>query len=263
MTTEPFTRSDAGRSAERASDRAARGRRASTARRRGGSLLRRLTAVIAVVAIVAVVRSLLFQTFVIPSGSMEDTLAQGDRVIVSLYDVESMERGDIIVFTDPDDWLGEVTEPTGVRGAIEGVLVTLHILPEDAGHHLIKRVIGLPGDRIVADGSGSLSVNGVAITEPYLKPGRSASTVAFDVTVPAGYVWVMGDNRSNSSDSRFHQSDAHGGFVPLTKVIGIAKFVAWPVSRWEGLDGGTEVFSSVPAPESVPTNAPTPSPAAQ
>lgn len=236
-----------------------RRRRRSVAR--GGSrLLRRLAAAVVVVAVVALVRSVLFQTFLIPSGSMEDTLAQGDRVIVSLWDADSVERGDVIVFTDPDNWLGEVTPPTGLRGALEDVLVTLRILPEDAGHHLIKRVVGLPGDHVVADGSGSLTVNGVAIEEPYLKPGRSASDTAFDITVPAGHLWVMGDNRSNSSDSRDHQTDAHGGFVPVEDVIGVARLVAWPVSRWGGLGGAEATFATVPEPASVPTAAPTPSP---
>jgi len=81
----------------------------------------------------------------------------------------------------------------------------------------------------VADGSGPVSVNGVVLDEPYLKPGRTSSDIAFDVTVPDGYVWVMGDNRSNSADSRLHQGDAHGGFVPAEDIVGIARFVYWPI----------------------------------
>lgn len=259
MSTEAPLRARQARRRSRASGSTAH--RRSRVARGGSRLLRRLVAVVVVIAVVAVVRSLLFQTFVIPSGSMEDTLAQGDRVIVTLYDADSFERGDIIVFTDPDNWLGEVTQPTGLRGVLEDVLVAIHVLPEDAGHHLIKRVIGLPGDRVAADGSGPVTVNGVAIDEPYIKPGRAPSDITFDITVPEGYVWVMGDNRSNSSDSRDHQDDAHGGFVPIGNVVGVARLVAWPMSRWGGLDSHTEVFATVPEPTSVPTAEPTPSPA--
>jgi len=151
---------------------------------------------------------------------MEDTLAEGDRVAVTMYDVDEIRRGDIVVFNDPDDWL-TVTEPTGLHKIIQDALVALRILPANPGHHLIKRVIGVAGDHIVADGRGSLTVNGAPLDETYLKNGTSPSEVAFDVVVPEGFVWVMGDNRSNSSDSRYHQDDAHGGFVPIDDVIGV------------------------------------------
>ncbi|WP_243118238.1 signal peptidase I [Actinomyces wuliandei] len=198
------------------------------------------------VLLVALFRTFVLQSFIIPSGSMENTLSEGDRVVVTMYDSQDIERGDIVVFTDPDGWL-EVTEPSGLQGVVQDVLVAIRVLPQDAGHHLIKRVIGMPGDRVVADGQGSLSVNGVEVDEPYIKPGRSASEIAFDVTVPQGHVWVMGDNRSNSADSRLHRDDAHGGFVPLSNVVGVAKAVEWPVTHWTGLGGGREVFRSVPA----------------
>ncbi|AYD90801.1 signal peptidase I [Actinomyces sp. 2119] len=203
------------------------------------------------VLLVALFRTFVLQSFIIPSGSMENTLSEGDRVVVTMYDSQDIERGDIVVFTDPDGWL-EVTEPSGLQGVVQDVLVAIRILPQDAGHHLIKRVIGMPGDRVVADGQGSLSVNGVEVDEPYIKPGRSASEIAFDVTVPQGYVWVMGDNRSNSADSRLHRDDTHGGFVPLSNVVGVAKAVEWPVTHWTGLGGGREVFRSVPAPQASP-----------
>ena len=219
--------------------------------------LRRLLTLVAVLAIIAVVRSLIVQSYTIPSGSMENTLHSGDRILVTLYDADSVQRGDVVVFTDPDHWLTD-PEPTGVARVVQDVLVLLHILPQDAGHHLVKRVIGLPGDHIAADGTGPVSVNGVVLNEPYLKPGRSGSDVAFDVTVPDGYVWVMGDNRSNSADSRMHQADAHGGFVPADNIVGIARLVYWPVGRWSGLGDGREAFSRVPAATSVPTTAPTP-----
>ena len=219
--------------------------------------LRRLLTLIVILAIIAVVRSLIVQSYTIPSGSMEDTLHSGDRIMVTLYDADSVQRGDVVVFTDPDHWLTD-PEPTGFARVVQDVLVLLRLLPRDAGHHLVKRVIGMPGDHVVADGTGPVSVNGVVLDEPYLKPGRSGSDVAFDVTVPAGYVWVMGDNRSNSADSRMHQADAHGGFVPADNIVGIARLVYWPVGRWSGLGNGQEAFSRVPAATSVPTTAPTP-----
>ena len=218
--------------------------------------LRRLLTLIVILAIIAVVRSLIVQSYTIPSGSMEDTLHSGDRIMVTLYDADSVQRGDVVVFTDPDHWLTD-PEPTGFARVVQDVLVLLRLLPREAGHHLVKRVIGMPGDHVVADGTGPVSVNGVVLDEPYLKPGRSGSDVAFDVTVPAGYVWVMGDNRSNSADSRMHQTDAHGGFVPAGNIVGIARFVYWPVGRWSGLGDGRDAFSRVPAATSIPPAAPT------
>jgi len=113
---------------------------------------------------------------------------------------------------------------------------------------------------VVADGKGSLTVNGVAVKETYVKDGQSPSLTSFDVTVPQGYVWVMGDNRSNSADSRYHRDDAHGGFVPLKNVVGVAKVVfQWThLSRWGVLWGGERAFSDVPAQEATPPAPPTP-----
>ena len=214
-----------------------------------------LSYLVVAVAIIALIRTFVIQSFTIPSGSMEDTLTEGDRVTVTMYDSHDIERGDVVVFTDPDHWL-TTQEPAGLQGALQDFLVAIRIFPRDAGHHLIKRVIGMPGDHVVADGNGSLSVNGVEIHEDYLKPGRSASDVAFDITVPEGYVWVMGDNRANSSDSRYHQNDAHHGFVPVGNVVGVAKHVVWPYSHWSGLTDGRQVFSQVPDPTSIPTALP-------
>ena len=231
-------------------------RRARSARARSGSPRRRrrwiphrstVLVVVVVIALTALFKTFVIQWFEIPSGSMEDTLKVGDGVAVTMYDVKDLERGDVVVFTDPDHWL-DVKDPTGLRGVIRDTLVLIHLLPENTGHYLIKRVIGVAGDHIVADGRGSLTVNGVPVDETYLKPGRSASEMAFDVVVPEGFIWVMGDNRSNSSDSRYHQGDAHGGFVPIDDVIGVAKQIVWPLSRWGGLSGGHEAFTAVPDP---------------
>ena len=229
--------------------RRARARSGSSPRRRRRWIPHRSTilVVVIVVALTALFKTFVIQWFEIPSGSMENTLEVGDEVAVTMYDAQDLERGDVVVFTDPDHWL-DVEDPTGLRGVIRDTLILIHLLPENTGHYLIKRVIGVAGDHIVADGRGSLTVNGVPVNETYLKPGRSASEMAFDVVVPRGFVWVMGDNRSNSSDSRYHQDDAHGGFVPIDDVIGVAKQIVWPLSRWSGLSEGREAFAAVPDP---------------
>ncbi|AVM62887.1 signal peptidase I [Actinomyces sp. oral taxon 897] len=201
---------------------------------------------VVILLLVALFKTFVIQYFEIPTGSMESTLVNGDRVAVTMYDSDDIKRGDIIVFRDPDHWLNSI-DPTGLRGLIRDGLILIRILPEDSGHHLIKRVIGMPGDRVVSDGRGTVSVNGVVLHETYVKAGVSPSEVAFDVTVPDSMVWVMGDNRSNSADSRAHMDDVHGGFVPLSDVVGVAKSIIWPVSRWDGLGEGEDVFAGVPA----------------
>ena len=122
----------------------------------GRPFLRGLLTLIVVLAIIAIVRTVFVQSYTIPSGSMEDTLHAGDRILVTLYDTDSVQHGDVVVFTDPDHWLTD-PEPTGAARFAQDVLVFLRILPQDAGHHLVKRVVGLPGDHIVADGSGQRS----------------------------------------------------------------------------------------------------------
>ena len=238
-------------------------RRARSARARSGSPRRRrrwiphrstVLVVVVVIALTALFKTFVIQWFEIPSGSMEDTLKVGDGVAVTMYDAKDLERGDVVVFTDPDHWL-DVKDPTGLRGVIRDTLVLIHLLPENTGHYLIKRVIGVAGDHIVADGRGSLTVNGTPLNEPYLKDDASPSDVAFDVVVPEGFIWVMGDNRANSADSRYHQDDAHGGFVPIADVAGVAKVVVWPISHWRGLGGGHEAFDDVPEPGRAPAPA--------
>ncbi|VEG26942.1 signal peptidase I [Actinomyces howellii] len=216
------------------------------ARRRGSTLL----VVVVVLVLTALIKTFVLQTFEIPSASMEPTLMTGDRVIVTVYDAGQVERGDVVVFADPGGWL-HVEEPTGLRGAVQDTLELLRLLPQDTGHHLIKRVIGLPGDHIVATGQGPITVNGVTIDETYLPEGMASSETAFEVTVPEDCVWVMGDNRTNSMDSRFHRDDAHGGAVPLEQVVGVTKAVLWPPGRAGLLEDPRSVFSQVPAPSSA------------
>ena len=203
-----------------------------------------------------VVKTWLLQAFFIPSGSMEDTLAVGDRVVVSKLTPGpiDLERGDVVVFEDPGGWLDSVPplERTGVSGALHEALVFVGLLPAESEDHLIKRVIGLPGDHVVCcDKSRRLTVNDVSITEPYLKPGDVASALNFDITVPAGHVWVMGDHRSDSEDSRFHDPSATGaeGSVPIEAVTGRAVATVWPLDRAGWLSDYPETFAAVPSGE--------------
>ena len=184
------------------------------------------------VVLVLLVRVFLFGFYEIPSRSMESTIEPGDRVITTklVPDVFAAERGDVVVFHDPADWLAN--ESSGVLGA----------------DYLIKRLIGLPGDVVECDGPGEpVKVNGVALDESaYLKDGVQPSAFAFRVEVTEGHVFVMGDNRANSADSRYHQNDGDHGLVPLDKVVGKALCRYWPLGRLSSLEAHHEVFSDVP-----------------
>jgi signal peptidase I len=207
--------------------------------------------VVAVALVVSlVVKTFLLQAFFIPSQSMEQTLDVGDRVIVGKLTPGpfALHRGDVVVFSDPGGWLDGAT-PTRrgpVGTAVAGALTFVGLLPEDSDDHLIKRVVGLPGDHVVCcDAQGSLTVNDTAVDESaYLARGVVPSTVAFDVTVPSGELWVMGDNRPLSADSRYNTDKPHGGFVPVDFVVGRAYAVVWPFSHWSRL-GGESAFDRV------------------
>ncbi len=207
-----------------------------------------------------IVKTWLFQAFYIPSGSMEDTLVRDDRVIVSKLTPGpfDLRRGDVVVFEDPANpapWLSGVSVPSDLGGPLHDLLVFVGLLPEDAENHLIKRVIGLPGDRVAADGEdGKILVNGVEISEPYLKSGDLPSEgKAFDIVVPDGHVWVMGDHRSDSSDSRYHDDGTGAtGSVPMDKLVGRALFIVWPIDHVTWLGVPARTFEAVPEPETTP-----------
>jgi signal peptidase I len=187
--------------------------------------------VVLALGLATLVRVFLVQAFLIPSGSMEDTLQIGDRVLVSKLTTRlgEVQRGDVVVFSDPGSWLGPAPPgPDGVRGAVSDALQFVGVLPSDSEGHLIKRVVGVPGDRVVCcTKRGLLTVNGTPVDErEVLKPGVAASQQDFDVIVPESSYWLMGDNRPNSGDSRVH------GAVPGSSVVGRAFVVVWPPTQW-------------------------------
>ncbi|MSW36290.1 MAG: signal peptidase I [Actinobacteria bacterium] len=184
-----------------------------------------------------VVKSFLVQPFYIPSGSMENTLAVGDKVTVNkiVFKTREIHRGDIVVFNGVDSFTPEVTftAPTDLLGKGLGWFGrTFGFAPPDE-RDFVKRVIGVGGDHVVCcDVSGRVSVNGVALDEvPYLYPGNAPSEQPFDILVPPDKLWVMGDHRAASSDSRAHLGDPGGGFVPVDRVIGRAFAVILPLSH--------------------------------
>jgi signal peptidase I len=220
----------------------------SRRRRAGLGLLGALREAVIVVGIALVlsllVKTFLVQAFYIPSVSMEDTLLVGDRVIVSKLTPGpfTLKRGEVVVFTDPGDWLEQSEVAAPDPGPLRKVLIFVGLLPNDSGNHLIKRVIGLPGDHVACcDDHGRITVNGVALDEPYVHPGDRPSEKPFDVRVPAGKLWVMGDHRAASEDSRFK------GFVPVDLVTGRAMAVVWPFSRVDWLGVPASTFDRVPA----------------
>jgi signal peptidase I len=185
------------------------------------------------------IKTFLVQAFSIPSDSMQNSLQQGDRVLVDKLTPwfgSEPERGEVVVFHDPDKWLlGEVTpEPN----ALQTFLSWIGLMPSSEEKDLIKRVIGVGGDTVECKGTGPLKVNGKALNEAdYVYPGNTPCSVddqggQFKVKVPEGYIWVMGDHRQNSRDSRYNQSDKHQGMVPVDEVVGRAIVKAWPINRW-------------------------------
>jgi len=140
-----------------------------------------------------------------------------------------------------------VTPPLSpVRQGVTNVLTFVGLLPQDSGEHLIKRIIGLPGDTVkCCDTAGRLQVNGVSIHEPYVRANNVPSTDAFTATVRPGQLWVMGDNRSESADSRRHR-ELNDGQVPIDDVVGKAFVVVWPFGRFGGVAQPPDVFTTVP-----------------
>lgn len=193
--------------------------------------------------VVLVLHSYVAQPFVIPSGSMENTLEIGDRVLVNKLAYtfgDRPERGDIVVFDGTGVFTpeGEGGDSSNLFGQAVDGLVSMFGFGNSDETDFVKRVIGIGGDHVVCcDAQGRITVNGVALEESgYLYPGDAPSTVRFDVVVPAGELWVMGDHRANSADSREHMGRPGGGFVPEDRVVGRVDWIIWPVSRMGGVN---------------------------
>jgi signal peptidase I len=209
------------------------------------------TVVVIAIVLSFLIKTFLFRAFFIPSESMVNTLDVDDRIFVNLLVPQpfALERGDVVVFKDAQGWLPptQKTSPGPFKWFQDG-LVFVGLLPDETNQHLVKRVIGLPGDRVsCCDSSARVSVNGTVLNESYINPAQVPMAKSFDVVVPAGKIWVMGDNRNNSADSREHQS-VNGGFIDISDVEGKATVIAWPINRWRILDNHSEVFRNVPAP---------------
>ena len=202
--------------------------------RKKGSLLRELPILVVVALVVSLfIKTFAVQFFYIPSGSMENTLQIKDRVAVNKvpFISKNISRGDVVVFRDPDNWLPEIVDYDTNKyvAKAKSALVAVGVLPNPAKQYLVKRVVGVAGDHIVCcTKGGNLTINDVEVTEPYIYAGNKPSEMKFDVTVPEGKIWVMGDHRGASADSRYHQEDINKGFVPLSRVTGRVVAVIWP-----------------------------------
>ncbi len=228
------------------------------ARRRGVWPLLRDVLVILVVAILVsfVIKTFLVRSFYIPSGSMEQTLMIKDRILVDELTPRfgGYERGDVVVFRDPGGWLDTVPQTPAAPplvAAFDWLLSIVGISAPDSEDHLIKRIIGVGGDHVVCcNALGQTTVNGTPIDEtPYLNLSAGQSSpqvVPYDVTVPEGSLWVLGDNRDRSLDSRYHLDQPSHGFVPLENVVGRAFLITWPFPRFGTIDAHHSVFEGVP-----------------
>ena len=203
-----------------------------------------MTIVVSAIILMLLIKAFVVQVYRIPSSSMEDTLLTGDRVLVNklVYHFRGIDRGDIVVFSGQGSWGTTTGEPDPappgdpVLRAVDDVLGDIGVYSTQT--YYIKRVIGLPGDHVMCCTNGKLTVNGVPLDEKsYLFPGASPSAQPFNVTVPPGRLWVMGDNRAISDDSRGHM---FGGFpdngtVPENEVAGRAFLIIWPLSQFGDL----------------------------
>ncbi|WUN61796.1 signal peptidase I [Streptomyces sp. NBC_00304] len=184
------------------------------------------------------IKTFLVQAFSIPSDSMQNTLQQGDRVLVDKLTPwfgSEPERGEVVVFHDPSGWLDG--EPTPESNVVQTFLSFIGLMPSSQEKDLIKRTIAVGGDTVSCKKGGPVVVNGKPLDEPYIFPGGTpCDDMPFGpFKVPDGKIWVMGDHRQDSSDSRYHTNDVNKGFVPVDDVVGRAVLVAWPVNRWATL----------------------------
>ena len=233
-------------------------------RRRGWlSFLRDVLIIVLVAVLVSfLVKTFLVRSFYIPSGSMESTLMVNDRILVDEITPRfgGYDRGDIVVFRDPGGWLPVRTDPprSPIVEVIDWTLSLVGLSAPDSDDHLVKRIIGMPGDHVVCCNTiGQITINDVPIDETdYLQLPNAdspASADPFDVTVPDDRLWVLGDNRYSSKDSRYNQEQPGKGFVPIENVVGRAFLITWPFDRFGMLDFHHELFAGVPEPAASDT----------
>ena len=248
----PDSPSASDETATTADDATTTGRAASTKhKRRATSFWRELPFLILIALVLALlIKTFLVQAFYIPSGSMEDTLKVGDRVLVNklIYRIRSVHRGEVVVFRGPESWQDtpefQANPPSNPLAKFFNDIGSALGVAAPSDKDFIKRVIGVGGDRVVCcDVDGRITVNGYALVEDsYLFPGtKRGSDQSFDVTVPKGRLWVMGDHRGASADSRQHLSDGQSGTIPTGNVIGRAFVKVWPPGDW-GTLGVPETF---------------------
>ena len=212
-------------------------------------------AVVVVVALViaALLRAFVVQAFTVPTGSMENTIQTHQRIVVQKFG--GVERGEVVVFEDPGGWIDPAEQAVDAPNTIERTLQFVGVLPSTATEHLVKRVIGLPGDTVrCCDRQGRVAVNGSPLEESsYLFPGDRPSETDFEVVVPREALWLMGDHRGDSGDSRCHV-DVGTAFVPFNLITGRAVAVAWPLAEAHVL-GVPDTFAAVPGGDAAPVRA--------
>jgi signal peptidase I len=214
--------------------------KAKAKRKQRGSFLRELPILVVIaLALALIIKTYAFQAYYIPSGSMQNTLAIGDKVLVNkiIYHLRSIHRGDVVVFNGQGSWNPgpAPTTPNPFDRLYHAVIGLFGAAPGQTDY--IKRVIGIPGDHVACcDDRGRVTVNGVPLNEKsYLYPGNAPSAMHFSITVPPGRLWVMGDHRAVSDDSRDHEGFPGGGTIPENEVVGRAFWIVWPPSRWREL----------------------------
>ncbi|WP_104178869.1 signal peptidase I [Arthrobacter sp. B0490] len=216
-----------------------------------GAWLKEIATIVVIALVLSfLIKTFLFRAFFIPSGSMEETLEIDDRIFVNQLVPQpfDLQRGDIVVFRDTESWLPP--QPEAQVSWLKEALIFIGLAPDESQQHLVKRVIGLPGDHVICcDAQGLLTVNGEPLDEPYLFPGATPSDLPFDVVVPEGKVWVMGDHRNASADSRANQDKEGKGFVDVDDIEGKAAVIAWPLDRIAFLGNHPDVFDGVPEPQ--------------